>query len=136
MGRLDNIKRIIKEDFAPEYHDMIGRLAYILNSFMEQVEGEVNGNLDQDNLASDVVEYTVTVDSNGFPVGNNLVRSNVSRAKGTTVIKATNLTNTGVYPEGQPHISFTLDTNSFLIKVLHISNLQAGNKYQLVIKVE
>ena len=78
----------------------------------------------------------MTVDASGVPVGNNLIKSDVLRPDGTTVIAATNKTDGTVFPTSQPFITFTTGTNSRVMKVRNISGLQADNEYELVIKVE
>lgn len=136
MAWIDNIRRIVKEDFDPKYHDLIDRLAYVLNTFMDQTVSQVNGNLDIENLSADIVTVNMIVNTDGVPIGNNLIKSTVSRPTGTTVKRAINLTDSTEYAESQPFISYTTGTNSNVIKVLHISGLQADQEYQLVIKIE
>ena len=107
MGTIDNTRRIIREDYDAEYHDLIDRLGFVLNTFMEQTVQQVNGNLDETNLKADIVTVKMTVNASGVPVGNNLIRSEVLRPDGTTVIKATNKADGTVFPTSRPHISFT-----------------------------
>jgi len=128
MGLLDNLKRLIKEDFPEDVQETIGKIAYVYNSFAEQVVQEVNGNLDFNNLAMDTVCYTVTVAS-GVPVGNNLVKSTVNNPSGILVIKATNLTTSATYPTTAPFVSFAPSNN--ILKIKNISGLQDNNKYTL-----
>ena len=47
MGTIDNTRRIIREDYDSKYHDLIDKLGYVLNTFMEQTIQQVNGNLDE-----------------------------------------------------------------------------------------
>ena len=61
MAKLSNIKRIIKEDFEKEYHKLIDRLGYILNTFMEESSAQINGNLDYTNLNQDRVIVKMTI---------------------------------------------------------------------------
>lgn len=132
MGLLDNIKRLIKEDFPQEDQDLIGKIAYVYNSFSEQVVDQVNGNLDFSNLAMDVVCYTVTTCS-GAPVGNNLVKSTVSVPSGVMVIKAVNQTDSTVYPTSAPFVAYTPNNN--ILKIKNISGLQDNNKYILTMLI-
>ena len=136
MGRIDNTRRIVREDYDEEYHALIDKLAFVLNAFMEQTVRQVNGNLDATNLKADLITIKMTVDSNGVPDGNNLIKSEVLRPSGTTVIRATNKTDGNVFPTSHPFISFTTGTNSRVMKILNISGLQALNEYELVIKIE
>ena len=136
MARIDNTRRIVREDYESKDHALIDKLGFVLNTFMEQTVRQVNGNLDAENLKADVITVKMTVDVLGVPVGNNLIKSEVIRAIGTTIISATNKTNGNVFPTSQPFISFTTGTNSTVLKILNISGLQANNEYELVIKIE
>lgn len=134
MPRLDNTKRIVKEDFQSEYHELVGKLAYVLNRFMEQTVDVLNGKVDDENLASDIVVSEITVDASGVPTGNNLIKSAVSNPKGTNVIRAINRTNIGTYATNQPFISYEAGPSPNIIKIKKISGLQANNKYELTIR--
>ena len=136
MGTIDNTRRIIREDYDSKYHDLIDRLGFVLNTFMEQTVRQVNGNLDETNLKADIITIKMTVNASGVPIGNNLIKSDVLRPSGTTVINTLNKTDGTVFPTSRPHISFTTGTNSTVMKVLNISGLQADNEYELTIKVE
>ena len=133
MGKLDNVRRIIKEDFKSEDQELIGKLAYVINSFMEQVVRQFNGNIDFTNLSEDVVQYTVTVDGSGVPIGNNLVKSTVNNPKGVVVVKAENKTSSTTYPTSAPWVSWTPNGN--ILKIQKITGLQANNKYVLTLRV-
>ena len=134
MAKLDNVKRIVKEDYDNKYHGLIDKLAFVLNSFMEQVTAQLNGNLDFSNLNRNLVTFKITVDSTGAPKGDGLVRTDVLGVKGATIIKATNKTTTSLFPTTQPFLSFTSGPNSQSIKITNISGLQADNKYELVVE--
>ena len=136
MGKIDNTRRIVREDYESKDHALIDKLGFVLNSFMEQTVRQVNGNLDSENFKSSVITVKLTVDSSGVPKGNNLIKSDVIRPIGTTVKSATNKTDGNVFPTSHPFITFTTGTNSKVLKIRHISGLQADNEYELVIKIE
>ena len=136
MARIDNTRRIVREDYDKEYHGLIDRLGFILNSFMEQTVRQVNGNLDESNLKADIITIKITVNSCGVPIGNNLIKSDVIRPIGTTVISATNKTDGNVFPTTHPFITFTFGLSPRVLKIRNISGLQANNEYELIIKVE
>lgn len=136
MARINNTQRIVKEDYESDFHELIGKLAFVVNSFMEQTVTQINGNLDQTNFKSDIVTIKMTVDANGIPIGNNLIKSTVARPVGTTVLRAIDKTVLNSYATSQPFISFTYGANSSILKVLKISGLQANHEYDLVIKIE
>lgn len=133
MAQLDNIRRILKEDYPKKYHDIIDKLAFTLNRFMDQVVGTVNGNIDFDNLNQGVTQFSMTVDSSGTPVGNNLFKIEQTNVAGFIVISAINKTNGAVFPTSTPFISAT--RSNFVIKVNNISGLQADNKYDLTVMI-
>ena len=136
MARIDNTRRIVREDYDKEYHGLIDRLGFILNSFMEQTVRQVNVNLDESNLKADIITIKITVNSCGVPIGNNLIKSDVIRPIGTTVISATNKTDGNVFPTTHPFITFTFGLSPRVLKIRNISGLQANNEYELIIKVE
>ena len=134
MAKIDNVKRIIKEQFDPEYHNLITKLGYVLNTFMEQATDEINGGLNFDNLNRDIVKVRFAVDANGEPLRSNKIRvNNVRNIEGTNVIRARNLDDTGTYVITQPHISFVSTGN--LITVQNITGLQVGEEYELTIEI-
>lgn len=131
--KIDNVKRIIKEDFPEDQQDLVDRLAYSLNPFMDQVEKVVNGNLGIDNLTRQFISITLENDSSGdlkYPVQ---FKTNLTRPMGMPVIRAENITNPAIYPTNQPFISFS--TNGNLVTILNVSGIQQDNKYRLTLEV-
>lgn len=134
MAKLDNVRRIVKEDYDPKYHDLLTPLGYVLNSFMEQTVTEMNGNLDFANLKQSIVKYRVTVNSDGTPIGNNLLKTDTISPKGFTVIRAVNVDNpTTVFPTANPVISFTTQTNSQVVKIINVNGLPANTAFDLTV---
>ena len=137
MALLDNVKRIVKEDYEVKYHGLIDKLAFVLNSHMEQVTGQINGNLDCANLKQDSVVVKFTVNSSGVPIGNNLLKTALSNPKGFRVRRAVSVDNpTTVFPTSQPFISYTSGTSGKVVKIIHISGLPADIAFNLTIVAE
>lgn len=133
MARLTNVQRIIIEDFQEEDRETVSKLANILNYFMTQVTDTVNGRLDYENINKQAVTVDVTVDASGKPIQT----TNFSAQQGllgASVIRAQNLTNSAVFPTGQPFVSFT-PVQSGLYRVSNITGLQPNNKYRLTLEV-
>jgi hypothetical protein len=136
MGKLDNVKRIIAEDFKTEDRDLVRKLAFVLNRFMEQVVGIINGDVDFENLAEDIKTFKITVDASGVPTSSDLVRSNVANPSGIDVIRAINKTTTSTYPTNAPFINYrAISADGKVLKILKITGLQAANEYELTIRV-
>lgn len=133
MARLNNVQRIIIEDFQDEDRETVSKLANILNYFMTQVTDIVNGRLDYENINKETVTIDVTVDSTGKPIQTTNFSSQQGLL-GSTVIRAQNLTNSAVFPLGQPFVSFA-PIQSTLYRVNNITGLQPNNKYRLTLEV-
>jgi hypothetical protein len=130
---VDNVKRIIREDFNEDYRDLIDKLSYILNTHMEQVVQQINGNLDFSNLRQEVIQVKYKVNSSGTPLINKTIKSNLKRPKGSLVISAFNQDNSAVFPTSAPFITFT--ASGQIITVKNISGLQANVEYLLNILI-
>lgn len=133
MGLLNTIKRVVVEDFDSKDRETIGKLAYIINFFMENVVRQFNGNIDFDNLNQDLTTFKITVDASGIPIGNNLIKTTVNNASGAIVINATNNTNIGTFPSSAPAVITTASGN--LLKIKKVYGLQANSEYNLTILV-
>lgn len=134
MARLNNVQRILPEDFPEEDRATVTQLASILNYFMTQTVDVVNGRIDYDNINKQIVTFDVTVDANGKPV-QTLNFTAESGVIGGVVLKAQNLTNTAVYPTSQPFVSFSALQQNKLYRVNNITGLQANNKYRITLEV-
>lgn len=134
MAKISNYKRITYEDYSEESAEMMEDLSDILNPFMREVTDAINGNLDFENLDQNTIEFQVSVDSSGKP-NNNKLNVQKSSVKGMTVISARNLSNSSVYANGQPFISFSPTTTQNVITINNISNLPANNTFLLTIIV-
>lgn len=133
--KLDGLKRIIREDFDEKDRDFVDKLAFALNPFLDQVSAVFSKNIDLDNLKEEEKDIEITVDMNGIPISQVQFKNTLnSKIRGTEVIKADNLTDTAVYPTGHPFISFV--ENNKLINILHVTGLQANNKYKLRIRTK
>lgn len=130
MSKISGVKRIVAEDYAKEYQQLVSRLGYILNGFMDESVDIINGGLNFDNLAFNLVTFDITVDADGKPIINNKVNINKTNPTGFNVIRAINLNNTAVYPISQPFISFVPGADG-VMTVTNISGLQGNSKYRI-----
>lgn len=134
MARIDNVRRIIVEEFPEENRETVSRLAGVLNLFMEQVVDTINGRIDFDNTIEDIVQITLEVDANGVPIGNNKVRSPVGRVRGTTVLRAIPRGNPDNLATGQPFISYS-QQEANILNIDKVSGLVANETYLLVVRL-
>lgn len=128
---LDNIRRVIVEEFPQEDQQTVAKLATILNHFMENVYNVLNKNVDFTNLNQELIDVIVTVDGSGIPTQvTKFATSNIRNPQGVIVIRAINKTNSSNYPTSAPFISYT-PLGGNLQRINNISGLQASQEYQL-----
>lgn len=133
MAKITNQKRIVKEDFDAEYHDLIDKLSYAINPVIEQLASAFNKNITIENLSREIITVTVENKAGGdlkIPVQ---IKTGLAKVQGIKVIRADNLTNITTYPVNAPFISWTLSTN--IITVKKITGIQDDNKYNLTLEI-
>lgn len=133
MTLLTNVQRIIIEDFQEEDRATVEKLANVLNYYMTQNTDIINGRLGFENMNRRVVTIDVTVDANGTPIQTTNFSSEQGLIGGN-VISAQNLTNSAVYVDSCPFISFT-PIQANLYKVNNIKGLPANNRFRLTYEV-
>lgn len=132
MARIPDIRRLDKSDFDKDSQDLIDKLAFPLNSFMEQTRAAFQKNIDFTNLNQEVILLSVIVDDVGTPVQKTQYKSTLNtRVLGNTCIAAVNTTTAGAFPVGQPFLTFAQDAT--IVTVTNIKGLEAGQRYTLTI---
>ncbi|PCI45890.1 MAG: hypothetical protein COB41_00435 [Proteobacteria bacterium] len=135
MGRVPDIKRLRKEDFDSEYQPMMERVAYSVNTFMEQVISVLNKNVDFNNLNQQVVSYNISLDSSGTVINAPNIKTNLkSKPAGVLCISASNVNDPNIFPISQPFVNIGI-INSTTVSVQNISGLQADSTYQLTLLI-
>lgn len=132
MGKAPDLKRLAKEDFPSQYHDLIEKLAFPLNSHMEQVRNLFNGNIDYQNLTQELITLSLQTNSTGQPINKQTFKSNLkNKVRGIIVISANITSSVLSYPQQAPFISFSQDSN--LVTINNISGLAPETKYDLLL---
>ncbi len=134
MGRLANVRRINTQDFKSEDQETVAKLAEILNFFMEDAVNALNGQINYDNLAKNLISITLSVDENGVPRETTSIETGITNPTYLEVKRVRNLTNSVVYPTGTPLISYT-ETGTTRVTINNITNLLPNTTYNLVIEV-
>ena len=109
---------------------MISRIAYSMNTFMDQVIDFANGKVDFTNLNQEYKDIDVVVTSGAPNAVTKFKTSLNNKLAGIQCIQAINLESSSTYPTAQPFVTFTLETDN-LAKIDHISGIQDGVKYRL-----
>ena len=128
---INNVKRIITEEYPTENQILIQKLAFTLNNFMIEVVDAINGNIGIENLTQEFKVIDIQTDIDGYPIGNNKFTTKFASVQGIVVLSARNLTNTNSYIKSAPFVSFSQKAN--IITVNNITGLEVNNKYRLTI---
>lgn len=132
MARVPDIRRLDKSDFDKENQDLVDKLAFPLNSFMEQTRAAFQKNIDFVNLNQEVILLSVIVDEIGTPVQKTQYKSTLNtKVLGNVCIASVNTTTAGAFPNGQPFLTFAQDAN--IVTVTNIKGLVAGQRYTLTV---
>lgn len=130
MGRAPDFKRIAKEDFPKDDQRLVEKLAYPINSFIEQTRNLFTKNIDFENLNQEVIEITLTVNAAGAPLVPAQYKSNLrTRVQGMICISADNLTTPGTPPLNTPFATFIQSTT--IVTISNIKGLDANQLYRL-----
>jgi hypothetical protein len=133
MGTVPNVKRIRTEDFDSEYQALIERLAYSINTFMDDTIKLLNGNIDFTNLNQSIMAINVKTDNNKNLIEKPQINSNLkSKIQGIICIKANNVKNSMEYPNATPFITYTIKSTG-IIEILHVAGLPADSEFKLTI---
>lgn len=131
--RLNDLKRLVVEDFEQDDRALVQKLAFALNPFLEQISTIFNKNIDFDNLNRELLTVTVDLDMNGNPKTQTVVKSNLkTRVRGLTCVRAENLTNDGTYPTSAVFVTFSTSGN--LITILNVTGIPANKRYSLTLE--
>jgi len=130
MGRVPNLNRITTEDFAQEDQALVSKMAFPINTFMEQVANVLDKRIDFDNLNQEIITMTVTVDSTGNPLTPAKYKSDLlTRIQGMTCIRCQDLDSPGTPPVNTPFATFVQSTS--IVSVSNIKGLTANTRYRL-----
>jgi hypothetical protein len=127
-------KKLRAEDFDSNSQDLINKIAFIYNSFCDEVFQTLNNGVDYNNLNRQISQVTISIDSSGALVNPPSIKLNLkTKVLGINVISATNQVNSNTYPVSTPFVSWTL--NAGILNISNVSGLQNGSKYTLTLEL-
>ena len=131
MAKIQSFKRINIEDYKPEEQELIGKLAFSLNVFMEDVYNALNSSLNiADNLDMATKTFTVSVDASGnLNTAVKFKNDLKSRAQGLIPIRALG----EQYVDSGVFLDYT--ENNGIITINNIKGLATDVEYNLTILV-
>lgn len=134
MSKIQTPKNLRIEDFKGEEKDLIEKIGFVVNPFMNDVYNALNANIDYDNLKRQLIDVSVRIGTSGGLVNPPQIRlTKVGRPRGIQVLNAINLNNPMTYPTTAPFVSWT-NTND-IINLLNVTGLQNGSEYRLTLEI-
>lgn len=126
-------KRIRREDVKAEYGDLVEAIAGSVNDFNDQVYAALNNGIDFNNLAQQRISLDLTTNATGQLINPPSIKFTVAGYKyiGNQVISAISLTNSNVYPTGQPFLSLTPNNN--ILTILNCTGLPVNSSFRLTV---
>lgn len=130
--QISNVRRIIVEDYPEESRDTVGKLATVINSFMDEVVTLSRNKIDYDNLNRTLIVLDLTVDANGTPKGIGQINTKLSTYSGNKIINVQSLQG-GDNVVSAPYLDCTPQGNG-LVRINKIYGLPANKKIRISIE--
>lgn len=128
MAKINEVKRLISDDFKPDDRDLVSKLAFIINPFFTSIVNALNKSLTfQDNFNANIVNIEVNAPINAAnPV---TVKTGLrSNCQGIIIISVLNSTSSSTPLSGAPFIEF-INSDTGQIQINNITGLVASNSY-------
>jgi hypothetical protein len=127
--RPSNVRRIVVEDFKSEDRETVGKLAEIINTYMDETTEVLQGNIDFDNMRRALIKADFTVDANGKPMGVSQINIGLKTYQGNHIINVQSLVG-GENVVSTPYLDCTYQGNG-LVKINKITGLPPGKKVRI-----
>src|SRR6266850_6730244 len=113
-------KKLRAEDFNSDDQTLISKIAFIYNSFVDEVFQTLDNGVDYNNLNRQIAQVSIKIDNTGKLINAPSIKTTLrTKVQGINVINAINQVNTGTYPTSTPFISWSLGNN--LLNILNIT---------------
>jgi len=130
MAKIRKINKILTEDFPATYRDLVSKLAFALNPFLDNIVNALDSRLTiTDNLDGEIKVITISYD-NDLPLS---IRTNLNFCNSVLVSRVTNLTNTSATLTNAPFVEFkNKEEEGFkLIEITNITGISTSDKYRI-----
>lgn len=133
MAKPPSIRRLRTEDFSPEDRQLIERISYSINDFLDQVVFLFTKGVDFTNLNQQLQTIDIVTNSSGELPEAITIRTDLkTKVAGGMLIGLTNNTNSSILPTSQPFIS-VVPVSTSQAQLQHISGLTANTEYTIKI---
>jgi len=131
MSRITGGKRLTTDDFSSEERELVRKLAFILNPFIEQTIHAINGNLTiSENLNMFIKDVVVSVDGTGKVTNTAAFTSNIGKINGLFVINHYQVdSGTPIILSSAPYCTFRQENN--IVYIQYVTGLPVDRKVNL-----
>jgi hypothetical protein len=127
-------KKIIVEEYASEYRELVTRLGFIINSFTDDIYNLLQKKVDYNNLNRDIFTLSIQTGLGSEILGSpSLTTSFLNSISGAVILSMKNETNSGIYPTSAPFISWNNTGNTF--RILSITGLLPSTRYSITLEI-
>jgi hypothetical protein len=130
--KLPSYRRIYKNDYAEEYESLVEKLAVSINYGFDTLYDALNQRLNfEDNIASTIAEFSVTVDGSGNPTQKTQfkLKSSQTTVQGVIVLNCYGAKDPDVLPQGGIFVSFEKSEN--FVNINNIKGLTPNVLYTI-----
>jgi hypothetical protein len=130
--KLPSYRRIYKNDYAEEYEALVEKLAVSVNYGFDTLYDALNQRLNfEDNIASTIAEFSVTVDGNGRPTQKTQfkLKSSQTIVQGIVVLNCYGTKDPDVLPQSGIFVSF--EKNENFVNINNIKGLIPNVSYTI-----
>jgi hypothetical protein len=111
----------------------VGKLAFPINSFFEEVRAGFNKSINFDNLAQELIVLSFTTNEAGQPLNVLKFKTTVSKVSGIMPISLKILSNSQAFVTQAPFVNFSQSEK--FVTIPYISGLTSSTKYEISLLV-
>lgn len=131
MAKLSSYRRLFGQDY-PENRDLIDQIGTPINASFEEIYSALNNRLTfRENISATIVEFGVTVDSNGYPKNDTQFKlsNGQTTVEGLIVINVTGSKDPSLLTSGGVNVKFKRNENFIIVQ--NVQGLQADKPYTI-----
>ena len=132
MAKLPTLKRLFKNEFKPEYSDLVEKLIVSINNGFDNIYDSLNNKITlKNNMLCDIKDVETSVSPSGDLLNDiNLYLTFKNNVNSVVIGMVQNKTTPGLYPKNGVTVIWE-PVSQGIIKIKHISGLQEGSIYNI-----
>lgn len=132
MAKLPTLKRLFKNEFKPEYSDLVEKLIVSINNGFDNIYDSLNNKITlKNNMLCDIKDVETSVSPSGDLLNDiNLYLTFKNNVNSVVIGMVQNKTTPGLYPKNGVTVIWE-PVSQGIIKIKHISGLQGGSIYNI-----